>query len=241
MITVKTISRLFFVLALCTAKVGAQTPGTETAPPVAPSIPFGEKSSAAPAASPIPAATPGEKAGSAVGTAPANVSPAYILQPSDVVQISVYRELDLATTARLSGDGSITLPLAGRVVIGGMTAEKAQEVIVKRLSADYLVNPQVTLTIVEYTKQYFTVLGQVQRPGAYPLPGEGNLPLLQAIGMAGGFTRIARTGHILVKRMESGGKEKVIPVDAKKLATKDSGKGFLIYPGDTISVSESIF
>jgi len=202
---------------MCVAKVVAQVPNAGSATSVAP-------------------AAQGDRSGSLPAT-----STNYVLQPSDVVQITVYREPDLTTVARLSGDGSITLPLIGRVTISGMTVQQAQDHILKRYGADYLVNPQVTLTVAEYTKQYFTVLGQVQRPGAYALPGEGSIPILQAIGMAGGFTRLASTGRIVVKRKEANGQETTIKVDAKKLATKDSDKGVLIQAGDTVSVPESMF
>ena len=210
----------FSFLVLCAATVSAQAPDAKVAP--TPGVALSSFS-------------PGEKAASIPAT-----SSNYVLQPSDAVQITVYREPDLTTAARLSGDGSITFPLIGRVVIGGMTVQQAQDTILKRLAADYLVNPQVSIIVVEYTKQYFTVLGQVQHPGAYPLPGDGDIPLLQAIGIAGGFTRLASTGHIVVKRKDKSGQEKSFKVDAKKLAN-DSGKGCPIQAGDTISVPESMF
>lgn len=168
------------------------------------------------------------------------ISSAYLLRPSDVVQITVYRQPDLTTLVRLAGDGSITFPLIGRVTISGKTAQEAQDVIAAKLGADYLVNPHVTITITEYTKQYFTVLGQVQRPGAYEFPDDGKLPLLQGIGMAGGFTRLANTARVVVKR-KIGGEEKVIKVNATKLAYQKTAKGFLLQSGDTISVPESLF
>jgi len=62
------------------------------------------------------------------------------------------------------------------------------------LAKDYLVNPQVNLTVMEYSKRRFIVLGQVQRPGAYDMPDRDSVRLLQAIGMAGGYTRIVKLG-----------------------------------------------
>lgn len=163
----------------------------------------------------------------------------YVLRPSDVIQITVYREPDLASAVRLAADGGITFPLIGRVVLAGLTVQQAQDILVQKLGSDFLVNPEVMLTVVEYTKRHFTVLGQVQKPGSYDLPVEGNLTLLQAVGLAGGFTRIARPSRIEVKRMTKDKKETTMRVNATKLANKTSDEGVLIEEGDIITVPES--
>jgi len=165
----------------------------------------------------------------------------YVLRPSDAVQISVYREQDLAIAARLAADGSITFPLIGRVVLSGLNIEQAQELLVRKLGEDYLVNPQVMVTVVEYTRQHFTLLGQVQKPGAYDLPVEGKMTLLQAVGAAGGFTRVANPNRITVKRVGKDKKEEVIKVNASKQAEKTAEDAFFIQEGDTITVPESWF
>ena len=165
----------------------------------------------------------------------------YVLQPSDVIQISVYRQPDLTTAVRLAADGSITFPLIGRVVLSGLIVQQAQDLLAAKLGADYLVNPQVMIVVVEYTKKHFTILGQVQRPGAYDLPVEGKLSLLQAVGLAGGFTRIASPSRIVVKRMMKDKKEKVIKIDAAKMANKTSDEECFIQEGDAITVPESYF
>ena len=165
----------------------------------------------------------------------------YVIQPSDVVQISVYREPDLTSVVRLAADGSITFPLIGRVVLSGLTVQQAQDLLAQKLGADYLVNPQVMVTIAEYTKRHFTILGQVQKPGAFDLPVDGKLTILQAVGMAGGFTRIASPSRIVVKRLTKDKKEVVIKVNVAKLANKTSDEEFFIQEGDAITVPESYF
>ena len=165
----------------------------------------------------------------------------YVLQPSDAVQIVVFREADLSIAVRLNADGSIMYPLIGRVELAGLTVQKAQDLITKRLGADYLVNPQVTMTVIDYTKKYFTVLGQVARPGSYEIPADGKVTLLQAIGMAGGFTRMADPGHVLIKRVIENKQHKIIKANAKKLAQQDSQDGFPLQAGDTVTVPESWF
>src|SRR2546423_526454 len=86
----------------------------------------------------------------------------YALAPNDLVLVKVYRQDDLESRLRLSANGSATFPLLGTVNLAGKTLEEATAYIRDLLAKDYLVNPQVTLTILEYAKRRFTVLGQVQ-------------------------------------------------------------------------------
>ena len=131
------------------------------------------------------------------------------------------------------------IPLIGRIALSGLTLQKAQDLITRKLGADYLVNPMVTVTVVSYTKKFFTVLGQVARPGPYEIPPEDKVTLLQAIGMGGGFTRIANTRHIIVKRVLGNKQYKIINVDATKLGEDIGTEELQIQAGDTITVPES--
>ena len=106
--------------------------------------------------------------------------------------------------------------------------------------AGYLANPQVTLTVRDYARRVFTMLGQIQKPGSYNIEGSETISLLDAIGMAGGYTRIANPGKVTVKR-RVGGKETVIRVDARKMARSNAQENFQVQPGDVITVAESIF
>jgi len=167
------------------------------------------------------------------------VSGSYILSPNDLVQIEVFQEEDLRTGARISKEGTITFPLLGTVKLAGLTMSQATARLTELLKKDYLVNPRVTMTVVSFSKKRFTVLGQVNSPGIKEMPDQESIDLLEAIGMAGGYTRIANPAKITIKRRE-GGSETVIQVDGKAMA-KGNGKGFQIKPGDTITVAESIF
>ena len=164
----------------------------------------------------------------------------YRLSSNDLLAITVFQEDDLATTVRISKDGTINFPLIGVVKVGDKTAQEASRTIENLLAKDYLVNPQVTLTIVEFSKRKFTILGQVSKPGTYDMPDDSTLNLLQAIGLAGGFTRIANPAKITLKRLE-GSREAVYKLDAKSMAKNESTKRFEILPGDTITVGESLF
>ena len=164
----------------------------------------------------------------------------YVLSPNDLIDIRVFQEDDLASKVRISKDGSVTLPLIGSVSVGGKTPQDAARTIREMLAKDYLVNPQVNLTVVEYSKRRFTVLGQVNRPGAFDMPDRDFIGLLQAIGMAGGYTRIADPARITLKRTTNG-KDSVMKLNAKTMASQGSSSGFEIQPGDVITVGESIF
>lgn len=164
----------------------------------------------------------------------------YVLSANDLVKLTVFQEPDLETTVRVSKDGTVTFPLIGAVKIGGRTSQDAAKAVRDLLAKDYLVNPQVNLTVMEYTKRRFIVLGQVQRPGAYDMPDRDSMRLLQAIGMAGGYTRIADPGKITLKRT-SNGRENLIKLNAKKMAAGDGTSEFEVLAGDVITVGESIF
>ncbi len=164
----------------------------------------------------------------------------YRLVTDDVIQIKVFQETDLDSVLRISKEGTITFPLIGSVQVGGKTPQDAALTIKAALAKDYLVNPQVNVTVVEYAKRLFTVLGQVQRPGSYDLPDRDTLTLIQAIGMAGGYTRIADAGKITLKRTVDG-RESIMHLNAKKMAGGSTESEFPVHSGDIITVGESIF
>ena len=173
----------------------------------------------------------------------ASVEPAlnYKIKPRDAVHVKVFEEEDLETTARVDKDGNIAFPLLGTAKIGGQTVTEATATM-EQLLREYLLKPQVSLEIVTYSKEHFTILGQVNKPGTYDMPDETQVHLLEAIGMAGGFTKIANPSRILVKRLVAG-QETVIKMDGKKILNmKYAGDAVPeIMPGDTIMVGEAIF
>jgi protein involved in polysaccharide export with SLBB domain len=164
----------------------------------------------------------------------------YRLAADDLLDFRVFQEPELDAVIRVAGDGNAIFPLVGSVPIAGKTLGEANELLRQRYMAGYLANPQITLTVRTYARKVFTILGQVLKPGSYAIEGSGSISLLDAIGMAGGYTRIANPGKVTVKR-RVGGQETVIRVDAKKMARSSSDSSFLVQPGDVITVGESIF
>jgi len=171
---------------------------------------------------------------------PAGPTDNYRLAPDDLIQVKVFREDDMDATVRISKDGTVVLPLLGLVRLRGKTANEASATLRDLFDRDYIVHPQVTVTVMEFTRQTFTILGQVQKPGSYKIPSQGTFTLLQAVGHGGGYTRIANPANVTVKR-QSGGLETLIKVNAKTMARESDAQPFLVRPGDVITVGESIF
>ena len=173
--------------------------------------------------------------------APAQIaSKGYVLSPNDLIHLKVYQEDDLESKVRLTPEGVANLPLLGGVKLGGKTVEEARIYIHNELAKDYLVSPHVELTVVEYAKRKFILFGEIQKPGAYEMPGEESINLLDAIAMAGGGTPKANLSKVTVVR-KMGEEKKQFVLDAKAMAQDTKTKLFVILPGDTISVPESVF
>jgi polysaccharide export outer membrane protein len=200
--------------------LGQSSPGT------AASQPAGISRSPA-AAAPLPIAV----------SAPAG----YILNPNDSVSVEVYGEEDLRANGRLNPEGNLSLPLLGSVHLAGLTLTQATSKVTELYGRDYLVNPKVNVSLLSFARQRFSMLGQIGRPGTYEMPdgSPGGIDLLEAIAMAGGYTRMAAPERITVRRHNAAG-DQIFKVNAKKF-TKGSGSGFLVLPGDAINVGESIF
>ena len=254
MMSPRTFIRLPGVLALvgvAAAAVLSSAHGQTVAPAASPVVPRAvpvnpppglAANSASRAAGSIAPVAPAAPVPPAASPAPViSVDPLYQVAPEDVVTVKVYQEDDLLTTARVSKEGTINFPLIGTISIAGRTPEDAARVIAAQLAKDYLVNPQVTVSVTEYSLRHFTVLGEVQKPGDYTMPDRNGVTLLEAIGDAGGYTRIADPANIRVKRIEGGGKESVIKLNAKSMASERQTASFQVKPGDIITVGQSFF
>lgn len=164
----------------------------------------------------------------------------YILSPNDIVLVKVFEDPDLDSQHRISQDGTINFPLIGVVQISGRTVTQAASTIRDRLLKGYLRNPQVRVNVIQYASRRITILGQVQKPGSYVLPNEERCDLLQAIAMAGGFTRLADEGRVLVRRNVNG-VDTILKINAHSETKNGSSELFEVQPDDKITVRERIF
>jgi polysaccharide export outer membrane protein len=159
---------------------------------------------------------------------------AYRVGPGDLLELKVFEVKELDQTVRVSEDGSITLPLLGRVVIEGLTQEGVVQKLTGLLSAKYVKNPQVTIFIKEYKNQQVAVIGAVENAGSYELVGRKNL--LQIISMAGGFSENAGN-DVFILREGPDGKTSTIAIDLKDLLVNgNQALNVPLEPNDVINV-----
>lgn len=157
----------------------------------------------------------------------------YQLRQGDVVMVSVWREDALQKQVVVLPDGSITLPLAGRVEVAGLSTPEVERRITEKLKA-YLPEPVVTVVITATDGNRAYVLGKVSKPG--PLIISGPITVLQAISIVGGFDKFADEGGIKVIRAKSGGQE-ILPVNYKDIISgKNMSTNIQLKAGDTIVV-----
>jgi polysaccharide export outer membrane protein len=159
---------------------------------------------------------------------------AYRIGPGDLLEIRVFEVDELSQTVRVSEDGSITLPLIGRVVVSGMTQEGVVDRLTELLQAKYVKNPQVTIFIREYKNQQVAVIGAVENAGSYELVGRRNL--LQIISMAGGFSDTVGN-EVFILREGPNGESTTIAIDLKDLMVNgNQALNVPIEPNDVINV-----
>jgi polysaccharide export outer membrane protein len=173
--------------------------------------------------------------------APAEPSGDYRLQPQDLLRMQVFQEPDLLREVRISQEGSINLPLIEQVDLRNKTLRQAEQIIRERYDRDFLVNPQITLVVVEYAKRTVNVLGNVNLPGAVSFPHEGKLNLIDAITRAGGFNRLADRKRVKLTRTSSDGTTETFEINADQLMNKGaSAEKWVLQVGDTVYVSERV-
>jgi polysaccharide biosynthesis/export protein len=166
------------------------------------------------------------------------VSKEFLLGPEDVLEVTVWRNQDLSRTVVVRPDGKISLPLIGDVQASGLNSSQVAAKIAARLT-EFKENPNVSVSLKEVNSYFIFVLGEVLKPGKYPLKSYATV--LQGVSMAGGFTPFASKNRMQVIRThtnEDGRDNQIrIPVPYNELV---SGKGeienFVLKSGDTIVV-----
>ena len=161
-------------------------------------------------------------------TSPANGD--YRLGIGDVIHIFIWHEQELTQTAVVRPDGKISLPLAGEFTVAGKTTVEIQEVVRGRL-LKFVVDPQITVSVVEIHSRQVYITGQVQRPGAYPLAGK--VGVLQLIASAGGLTPYA---HRKVIKVLDGSNRPIATFNYIDATQGKDNDNHLLEPGDTVVV-----
>ena len=118
----------------------------------------------------------------------------YILQPQDVIRVQVFQEDDINKQGEglsVSQESTVTLPLIGTISLKGKSVRQAEELIRQLFDRDYIVNPQVSVTVQKYAERSVNVIGSVTNQGRIQFPQERGLTIVDAISLAGGQTRLA--------------------------------------------------
>ena len=159
--------------------------------------------------------------------------PSYIIGPTDILEIQVWKEPDFSRQVLVRPDGKLTLPLVGDIHVSGMTTMALKELLTEKLK-DYIDSPEVTVILVESHSKNFYIIGKISRPGTYPLMKD--MTVLQAISVAGGLGEWADADSIRIIR-KSGAQEKILHFDYKEVISgKNLKQNILLQPNDTIVV-----
>lgn len=156
----------------------------------------------------------------------------YVLGAEDVIEVSIFQSPELSRTLPVRPDGRISLPLVGEVMAAGLTARQLGEELERRLGA-YVQEPRVTVIVQEVNAPRIYVLGEVMRPGAYPI--RGRIDILQAIALAGGLGDFADRRRVLLIRQTPEGEVRRV-VDCRRLLSSSSRAAPILLPGDTVYV-----
>lgn len=158
--------------------------------------------------------------------------------PGDVIELEIVGEKDLPKEYQVASDGTVDFPYIQRVSVGGLEPQEIQALVREKLiAAQILTQPSVVVKIKAYNSKRVTVLGQVQKPGSFPLsPG---LTLIQAISQAGGLNSIADKDDIRLTRKTKEG-SRTVTVDVKAIS-QGTQPDIPLQAGDQIYVPERVF
>ncbi len=232
-----------FAAALALASSCGGLRVTEGAPPE-PSSPAGSApASADPGLTPEQQKAASEKEASEISAALQQVVKAktdYRISSADLIAVTVYQDAEMSRKVRVNANGTVSMPLIGAVKVGGMTLIEAQAAIESKLGK-FLVSPQVSLFIEEYGNKTIYVMGEVQKPGSYPIPTESRMTVLEAISTAGGFTPIAAQDRARVLRNVNG-QSVTYTINTKEITSEgQKEKDMVLEPNDVIYVPQSFF
>lgn len=158
----------------------------------------------------------------------------HVINPRDVLEISVWRHEDLNTVQEVSPSGEINMPLLGEIKVQDMTVHELKKHLEELYTDGYIKNPYVTVIVQAKT---FFVMGEVKRPGNYTLLGKINI--LSAITMAGGFTDFSDEGKVKIIRGTD--KETVVVNVGRLIKHNEDADKYMIGPGDVINVPQSFW
>jgi polysaccharide export outer membrane protein len=158
----------------------------------------------------------------------------YIIGDGDVLSINVWKDLDLTRSVPVRSDGRISLPLVGDLQAAGRTPAQLEQDLTTALRG-FITDPQVTVIVQEINSRKFNILGQVLKPGSYPLTADTTV--VDAIALAGGFKDFAKKKGIYVVRLDANGAEIRIGFNYDDfIKGKHAVQSIQLQPHDTVVV-----
>jgi polysaccharide biosynthesis/export protein len=218
--TIDSCLRRVTVFCVCLLVMGRLASQTVPAKPTGPANPATTKSSA-------PTSVAAE-----TGTTPHDDT--FVIGNDDVLAINVWKEPDISRSIPVRSDGKISLPLAGEIQAAGQTPLKLEGDIANKLQ-NYISEPEVTVMVQQINSEKFNILGQVARPGSYPLTNSATV--LDAIALAGGFRDFAKQKSIYILRQKLPGGQSRMAFNYKDVIKgRNPEQNIKLEPRDTIVV-----
>ena len=176
----------------------------------------------------------------------------YFVGPQDVLTVAVFDQPNLSGKFTVEADGTFSLPLVGRVKVGGLSLREVESQLRRELEQGYLKNPQVSVSVDQYRSQRVFVVGEVRIAGTYPLSGE--MTLIEALARAGSTTERASGEAVIVhgpvganspgpRLPGEADSSQVVHVNLKELQAGKVTQDIVLRDGDTIFVprAESVY
>lgn len=163
----------------------------------------------------------------------------YKLGPGDILKITVFDYPDLSTEERVSESGTISFPLLGKIPIGGLSTDEARNLLASRLETQgFIKQPHVTVLITQFVSRQVSVIGEVNKPGKYPL--EKTSTIVDLLSMAGGVSANGGDKAILIRPAKEDGKETKTDIDLYALFQGNESKHLEVLNGDIIFVPRAL-
>lgn len=160
----------------------------------------------------------------------------YLLNAGDLIQIIVFQEPDLNREVRISQNGRIQLPLIGNVNLAGKTVQEATDKIFALYDGDFLINPQINLTVLEYSQRRVNVMGEVNSPGTIIFPPEESMTIIDAISRAGGPNSLGNLRRVSLIRQSEEGEIQTYTINVDEIMSGNSEVLWVLQKDDTIVV-----
>jgi polysaccharide export outer membrane protein len=210
-----------------TQDTAGQSDSAPAAQPVLPANPTSADPNEAKALPPTPSNTPASRV-------PAIRPETYIIGIGDVLEVHVWKEGELSKTVPVRPDGMITLPLIGEIKAIGLTPVQLQDQLTTSLQK-VVSEPQVTVMVVSVNSMSFNIMGNVNKPGYYPLVHP--VTILDAIAISGGFRDFAKQKKIYVLRAMPDGKEKKYMFNYKQVIKgQNMAQNIMLQPHDVLVI-----